>query len=413
MIGLDGRPRVKNLKEILTEWLDYRIATVKARLKYRLQKVADRLHILDGLMKAYLNLDEVIKIIRTEEEPKPVLMKRFKLSELQVEAILETKLRHLAKLEEMKIREEQKELAAERDELEALLKSKAKLRKLVGKEITEDAEKYGDDRRTKIIEREAAVAIDETSLIANEPVTVVLSSGGFVRQAKGHEIDPRTLSYKTGDSFQGVARGKSLQNVIFLDTTGRTYTLPAHSLPSARGNGEPLSGRLNPPDGSRFVGVIMGEPEDLWLLASDAGYGFTVRFKDLVTDRRAGKSVLNVPEKSIVLPPAFVASPDSLVCAVSSEGKMLAFPVSELPEMPRGKGNKIFDIPGKKAASRDETLTAVAVVPPNGKLVLWSGDKQKTLEWGDLKEFKGQRAQRGAVLMRGWREIDRLEGLPA
>jgi topoisomerase IV subunit A len=339
-------------------------------------------------------------------------MKRFKLSEEQAEFILETKLRHLAKLEEMKIREEQKELTEERDELESILKSKAKLRKLVGKEIAEDAEKYGDDRRTKIVEREAAVAIDETSLIANEPVTVILSTGGFVRSAKGHEIDPRTLSYKTGDSFQGVARGKSLQNAIFVDTTGRTYTLPAHSLPSARGNGEPLSGRLNPPDGSRFVGLIMGEPEDLWLLASDAGYGFTVRLKELITDRRAGKSVLNVPEKSVVLPPAFVASPDSLVCAVNSEGKMLAFKVADLPEMPKGKGNKIFDIPSKKAATREEVLTAIAVVPPNGKLVLYSGDKTKTLDWADIKEFKGQRAQRGAVLMRGWREIDRLEGIP-
>ncbi len=240
----------------------------------------------------------MIRIIRREDEPKPVLMKRFKLSEEQTEYILETKLRHLAKLEEMKIREEQKELAEERDELESILKSKAKLRKLVGKEIAEDAEKYGDDRRTKIVEREAAVAIDETSLIANEPVTVMLSTGGLVRSAKGHEIDPRTLSYKTGDAFQGAARGKSPQNAIFVDTTGRTYTLPAHSLPSARGNGEPLSGRLNPPEGARFVGVIMGEPEDLWLLASDAGYGFTVRFKELVTDRRAGKAVLNVPDKS-------------------------------------------------------------------------------------------------------------------
>jgi len=412
IIGLDGRPKVMGLKEILSSWLEFRIGTVTRRLQHRLDKVTRRLHILEGLIAVYLNLDEVIRIIRREDEPKPVLMKRFKLSEEQTEFILETKLRHLAKLEEMKIREEQKELALERDELEALLKSKAKLQKLVGKEIAADAEKYGDDRRTKIIEREAAVAIDETSLIANEPVTVVLSTGGFVRSAKGHEIDPRTLSYKTGDAYQGVARGKSLQNAIFVDTTGRTYTLPAHSLPSARGNGEPLSGRLNPPDGSRFVGVIMGEPEDLWLLASDAGYGFTVRLKELITDRRAGKSVLNVPEGSVVLPPAFVASPDSLVCAVNSEGKMLAFKVQDLPEMPKGKGNKIFDIPSKKAAAREEMLTAIAVVPPNGKLVLYSGEKTKTLDWSEIKEFKGQRAQRGAVLMRGWREIERLEGVP-
>ena len=413
IIGLDGRPKVMGLREILSSWLEYRITTVTRRLQHRFDKVSRRLHILEGLIAVYLNLDEVIRIIRREDEPKPVLMKRFKLSEEQAEFILETKLRHLAKLEEMKIREEQKELTEERDALEALLKSKAKLRKLVGQEIAADAEKYGDDRRTKIIEREAAVAIDETSLIANEPVTVILSTGGFVRSAKGHEIDPRTLSYKTGDSFQGVARGKTLQNVVFVDTTGRTYTLPAHSLPSARGNGEPLAGRLNPPDGSRFVGVIMGEPEDLWLLASDAGYGFTVRLKELITDRRAGKSVLNVPDKSIVLPPAFVASPDSLVCAVNSEGKMLAFKVSDLPEMPKGKGNKIFDIPSKKAEAREEMLTAIAVVPPNGKLAMWSGEKQKTLDWSEIKEFKGQRAQRGSVMMRGWREIDRLEGIAA
>ena len=413
IIGLDGRPRVMSLKDILSGWLEFRVTTVTRRLQHRFDKVSRRLHILEGLLVVFLNLDEVIRIIRREDEPKPVLMKRFKLSEEQAESILETKLRHLAKLEEMKIREEQKELSEERDELEALLKSKAKLRKLVATEIAADAEKYGDNRRTKIIEREAAVAIDETSLIANEPVTVILSTGGFVRSAKGHEMDPRTLSYKTGDAFQAVARGKSLQNVVFVDTTGRTYTLPAHSLPSARGNGEPLSGRLNPPDGSRFVGVIMGEPEDLWLLASDAGYGFTVRLKDLITDRRAGKTVLNVPENSLVLPPAFVASADSLVCAVSSEGKMLAFKVADLPEMPKGKGNKIYDIPAKKAVAREEMLTAIAVVPPNGKLMLFSGDKApKTLDWGDLKEYRGQRAQRGSVLTRGWREIDRLEAIP-
>src|SRR5690242_3293519 len=258
IIGLDGRPRVMGLKDILSGWLEFRVNTVTRRLQHRLEKVTRRLHILAGLLAVYLNLDEVIKIIRREDEPKPVLMKRFKLSDEQAEAILETKLRHLAKLEEMKIREEQKELSQEQEEIESLLKSKAKLRKLVAEEIRLDAEKYGDDRRTKIVEREAAVAIDETSLIPNEPVTVVLSTGGFVRSAKGHEIDPRTLSYKTGDAFQSAARGKSLQNAIFLDSTGRTYTLPAHSLPSARGNGEPLSGRLNPPDGAKFAGVMIG-----------------------------------------------------------------------------------------------------------------------------------------------------------
>ncbi|MBV8143413.1 MAG: DNA topoisomerase IV subunit A, partial [Gammaproteobacteria bacterium] len=410
IIALDGRPRVMSLREILGEWLEFRTTTVTRRLQHRLEKVTKRLHILDGLMVVYLNLDEVIRIIRREDEPKPVLMKRFRLSDEQAEEILNTRLRHLAKLEEMKIREEQKTLAAEREELEALLKSKAKLRKLIATEIRADAEKYGDERRTKIIEREAAQAIDETSLIPNEPVTVVLSTGGWVRSAKGHEVDPATLSYKSGDAFQALARGRSLQPAVFIDSTGRTYTLPAHSLPSARGYGEPLSGRLDPPDGAKFAGVMIGDPEDLWLLATDAGYGFTARLKDLLTDRRAGKVVLTVPEQAQVLAPAPVASPESLVAAVSSEGKLLAFPVGEVPELPRGKGNKLYDIPSKKAAARQELMTAVAVVPPEAALILWSGEQQKTLEWRDLRDYVGERAQRGTVLKRGWpRKITRME----
>ena len=413
IIGLDGRPRVMGLKAILSEWLEFRIATVTRRLQHRLERVQKRLHILEGLLVVYLNLDEVIRIIRREDEPKPVLMKRFKLSDEQAEEILNTRLRHLARLEEMRIREEQKQLAAEREELEALLKSKARLKKLVATEIRDDADKHGDDRRTRIIEREAAQAIDETALIPNEPVSVVLSTGGWVRSAKGHEFDPHTLSYKTGDGFLSMARGRSLQAAVFIDSTGRTYSLPAHSLPSARGQGEPLSGRLNPPDGAKFAGVMMGEPEDLWLLASDAGYGFIVRFKELITDRRAGKTVLNVPGNALVLPPALVPSPESLVVAVSSEGKLLAFPVGDVPEMPRGKGNKLYDIPGRKAAAREELMSGVAVVPPKGSLLLFAGGKQKTLEWADLKPYRGQRAQRGAVLPRGWpRKVDRLETVP-
>ena len=410
IIALDGRPRVMGLKEILSEWLEFRTATVTRRLQHRLQIVTKRLHILDGLLIAFLNLDEVIRIIRREDEPKPVLMKRFKLSDEQTEEILNTRLRHLAKLEEMKIREEQKTLSAEREELEALLKSKAKLKKLIAAEIRAAAERYGNERRTKIIEREAAQAIDETALIPNEPVTVVLSTGGWVRSAKGHDIEPQALSYKSGDAFQALARGRSLQPAVFIDSTGRTYTLPAHSLPSARGYGEPLSGRLDPPDGAKFAGVMIGEPEDLWLLASDAGYGFTARLKDLISDRRAGKTVLNVPENAHVLAPAPVAAADSLVAVVSSEGKLLAFPVGEVPEMPRGKGNKLYDIPAKRAAARSELMTAVAVVPPKASLVLFAGEQKKTLEWRDLQEYLGQRAQRGALLRRGWpRNIQRME----
>ncbi|HTD12150.1 MAG TPA: DNA topoisomerase IV subunit A [Steroidobacteraceae bacterium] len=412
IIALDGRPRVMNLRDVLSEWLEFRTRTVTRRLEYRLSKVARRLHILDGLLIAFLNLDEVIRIIRREDEPKPVLMKRFKLSDEQTEEILNTRLRHLAKLEELKIKEEQKSLAAERQELEALLKSKAKLKKLIATEIRADADKYGDERRTRIIEREAAQAIDETTLIPNEPVTVVLSTGGWVRSAKGHEVEPGALSYKGGDAFQALARGRSLQSAVFIDSSGRTYTLPAHSLASARGHGEPLSGRLDPPDGAKFAGVMIGEPEDLWLLASDAGYGFSARLRDLVSDRRAGKTVLSVPENAHVLAPAPVLAADSLVAVVSSEGKLLTFPVSEVPEMPRGKGNKLYDIPGKKAAARTELMTAVAVVPPKASLVLWSGELKKVLEWGDLRDYLGERAQRGAVLRRGWpRNIDRMEAL--
>ena len=412
VIGLDGRPRVMGLKGLLTQWLEFRIATVTRRLQHRLEKVSARLHILEGLLAVYLNLDEVIRIIRREDEPKPVLMKRFRLSAEQAEAILETRLRHLARLEEMKIREEQGSLSRERDELDSLLKSRARLRKRVGEEIREDAQKYGDDRRTRIVEREAAQAIDETTLIANEPVTVVLSKGGFVRSAKGHEIDPHVLSYRSGDEFCSAARGRSLQQAVFIDSTGRTYSLPAHSLPSARGQGEPLSGRLNPPDGAKFAGVMIGDPEDLWLLASDAGYGFTVRLKELITDRRAGKTILNVPDNAQVLPPAFVPVPESLLTVISSEGKLLVFPIGDVPEMPRGKGNKLYDIPGKKAAAREELVTGITVVPPKGSLILWAGDKQKRLEWGDLKDYRGQRAQRGSVLPRGWpRKVDRLEAV--
>jgi topoisomerase IV subunit A len=410
IIALDGRPRVMGLREILGDWLEFRTTTVTRRLQHRLEKVAKRLHVLDGLMIVYLNLDEVIRIIRREDEPKPVLIKRFRLSEEQAEEILNTRLRHLAKLEEMKIREEQKTLAAEREELEALLKSKTRLTKLIAAEIRADAAKYGDERRTKIIEREAAQAIDETSLIPNEPVTVVLSKGGWVRSAKGHDIEPGALSYKSGDAFQALARGRSLQPAVFIDSTGRTYTLPAHSLPSARGYGEPLSGRLDPPDGAKFAGVMIGEPEDLWLLASDAGYGFTARLKDLLSDRRAGKTVLNVPENAQVLAPVPVPSPDSLVAVVSSEGKLLVFPVAEVPEMPRGKGNKLYDIPGRKARERTEIMTAVAVVPPKASLVLHAGEQRKMLEWRELQAYLGRRAQRGAVLRRGWpRSIERME----
>jgi topoisomerase-4 subunit A len=409
VITLEGKPKVMGLRDLLNEWLVFRTNTVTRRLQFRLDKVAARLHILDGLLAAYLNLDEVIRIIRREDEPKPVLMKRFKLTEIQAEAILETKLRHLAKLEEMKIRDEQKKLAEEREELEGILKSKARLKKLVASEIEADAAKYGDDRRTKIVEREAAQAIDESELVANEPATIVLSKGGFVRSAKGHEIDARSLTYKAGDEYQHAAKGRSVQQAVFLDSTGRAYSLVAHSLPSARGLGEPLSSRVDPPDGAKWRGVMIGEPEDLWLVASDAGYGFTVRLKEAYASKKAGKTLLNIPEGGLVLPPAPVPGDDALVAVTSEGGKLLVFPVKDVPELARGKGNKLFDIPSKKFESREDFLTGMTVVPKDKALVVRSGDRKMTIEWKDLKDYRGQRAQRGSVLPRGWRSVDVLE----
>ena len=386
VIGLDGRPRVMGLKPMLLEWLQFRQATVRRRLEWRLGKVDARLHVLDGLLVAFLNLDEVIRIVRSEDEPKPVLMRRFDLSDVQAEAILETKLRHLARLEEMKIRGEQAELAVEKAELEKTLGSDARLRKLVRAELERDAERFGDARRTKIVERAAAQAIDEAELVASEPVTVVLSTAGWVRSAKGHDIDPRQLSYKTGDAFQAAARGRSTQQAVFLDSTGRAYSLPALGLPGARGQGEPLSGRLDPPDGAAFAAVMLGEPSERWLLACDSGHGFVARLEALQARNRAGKAVFNLPEAAQVLPACpLPAEGSALVCAVSSDGRLLAFPVADVPEMDKGRGNLLFGIPGKKARAREELMTFVALVPDGGKLAVWCGDRRMTLSAKDLE----------------------------
>jgi topoisomerase-4 subunit A len=410
LIARDGRPKVMGLKPLLEEWLAFRVDTVTRRLTYRLEKVEARLHILDGLLVAYLNLDEVIRIVRHEDEPKPALIARFQLSELQAEAILETKLRHLARLEEMKIRGEQEKLAAERDELSRMLASKAKLKRLVRDEIIADAGKYGDDRRSRLVERAAAQAIAETELVASEPVTVVLSRSGWVRAAKGHELDPRALSYKTGDEYRAAARGRSTQLAVFLDSTGRAYSLLAHTLPSARGQGEPLSGRLDAPDGATFPGVLIGEPEERWVLASGAGYGFVVRLGELHSRNRAGKAILKVPEGSSVLMPVPVpAGQEGLLAAVNTDGRLLTFPVSDLPELPRGKGNKIFGIPSKKAASGEEALIAIAAVAPGQTLRVLCGERHMGLTYRELGDYRGERGQRGAVLPRGWRKVDGLE----
>jgi topoisomerase-4 subunit A len=410
VIALDGRPRVMGLKDLLLEWLEFRKNTVTRRLRFRHDKLVARLHILDGLLIAYLNLDEVIRIVRTEDQPKPVLMKRFKLSDEQAEAILETKLRHLARLEEMKIRDEQKKLSAERDEIDRILKSKARLTKLVREELLEDAEEFGDPRRTKLVEREAAQAIAETDLLTSEPTTVVLSRLGWVRAAKGHDIDPRSLSYKGDDEFQAAARGRNLQQAVFIDSTGRAYSLDAHTLPAARGYGEPLSGSVDPPDGATFAAVLIGEAADLWLLASDAGYGFAAKLGDLYARNKKGKSVLKVPENAKVLPAQPLPGKDALAILVNNDGEVLALPAAQIEEMSSGKGQNLYGIPGKKSAERDEYLVAMAVVSPGEVLTVHSGaSAPMRLKFDELAQFKDQKGQRRKRFSRAYKQVDRLE----
>ena len=404
VIGLDGRPRVFALKPLLEEWLTFRRTTVTRRLQHRLDRVTARLHILDGLLIAYLNIDEVIRIIRTEDEPKPVLMKRFKLTDTQAEAILELKLRHLAKLEEMQIRGEKKELAAERADLEATLKSKQRLTKLIKTEIEALAEKHGDDRRTSVVERAPAQAFAEAELVSSEPVTIVLSEAGWTRAAKGHEIDAEALSYRSGDRFLAAALGRSNQLAVFLDSTGRAYSLPAHTLPSARGQGEPLSKYLNPPDGARFGAVLAGAPEDRWVVASTRGYGFTVKLAELYSRNKAGKAALRVPTGATVVPAAPVGEEAAWIAAASTDGRLLVFPLDELPELARGKGNKIMALPSKG----DIVLAAIAVLADGQPLKVKSGERLMTITAGDLEHYRGERGRRGLALPRGWRKVERL-----
>ncbi|HQY81151.1 MAG TPA: DNA topoisomerase IV subunit A [Thermomonas sp.] len=407
VIGLDGRPQVKNLKMLLSEWLLFRTDTVTRRLKHRLEKVERRLHLLEGLLVAFLNLDEVIRIIRSEDEPKPALIARFALSVEQADYILDTKLRQLARLEEMKIRGEQDELDSERDRLISTLGSKARLKKLIKDELLADAKKFGDARRSPLVAREAAQALDETELVASEPMTVVLSEKGWVRAAKGHDIDAASLSYRDGDSLLGAVKARSNLQVAFLDSAGRSYSSAVHTLPSARGNGEPLTGRFTPAPGASFQALASGDLDARFVIASSHGYGFVTRFENLTSRNKAGKALLSLSEGGRVLPPAAVAdvAADRIV-AVTSAGHVLAFALAELPELDKGKGNKIIEIP--KAKRGTERVVAIAVVPPSGKLLVASGARTMTLSFNDLDSYLGARGSRGGLLPRGWQKVDGL-----
>ena len=413
IIGLNGRPQVKDLRVILKEWLEYRTETVRKRLQFRLDKVLAQIHVLEGLMIAYLNIDEVIKIIREEDKPKAVLMKRFKLSDIQADAVLDLKLRKLAKLEEIKIKGELDELSDERQQLDTTLGSSQRLKTLVRKEIEADAAEYGDDRKSPLKEGVEAKAIDETSLVPTEPVTIILSDKGWVRAAKGHEVDPKSLNYKSGDSFKQASLGRSNQSAVFLDSSGRCYSLPAHSLPSARSLGEPISARLTPPDGVTFEGVMAGEPESVYLVASDAGYGFMLKLEDVYTKNRNGKAVISVPNGANVLAPSKVNDIENdWVAAVSSIGRMLMFPISELTLLTKGKGLKIIQIPPAKLKTREEYVVAMTTMAETDNLLIYAGKKHMTMKSADQEYYIGERGRRGNMLPRGYRNVIRIVAVP-
>jgi topoisomerase-4 subunit A len=406
MIGLDGRPHLFTLRDILTQWLQFRVETVRRRLQFRYDKVLTRLHVLDGYLIAFLNIDEVIRIIRREDDPKAKLIARFHLTDRQAEAILDLKLRHLAKLEEIEIRGEQAALLKERDALAKILASEGLLRKKVKEELLADAKQFGDPRRSPIVEREAAKALDESALLPTEPVTVVLSEKAWVRAGKGHELDPAELSYKAGDAYLASVRGRSNQNALFLDSTGRSYALPAHALPSARGQGEPLSSHLQPPPGATFVGLAIGGDEEMLLLATTAGYGFLVTLADLQSRNRAGKAIVSVSEGAKVLAPQTVHDLDTdLLAAVTDGGHLLLFPLAEMPQLPRGKGVKIVNLPAK---GPKELLLATAVVPKGTHLIVHAGKRYLNLKASEYEHYVGSRAQRGLKLPRGFQNATGL-----
>ena len=410
LIGLDGRPAVKDLLTILQEWLEFRIVTTRRRLQFRLNKINKRLHLLDGLLIAFLNLDEVIRIVREEEHPKQALIDAFNLSEIQADYILDTKLRQLARLEEMKLKAEQEELEKEKAGLELILSSEARMKTLVKKELLAAADKYGDARRSPIVERIEAQALSETELISSEPITVVMSEKGWIRAAKGHDIEAESLSYKSGDSFLFAVKGKNSQNIVILDSTGRGYTLPTHNLPSARSQGEPITGKINAPSGVDFIAGIMGNENERYLLSTDAGYGFVAQLSELISKNKAGKAIISVPDGALILPPQKIDQLEqATIVTISNEGRLLLFAASELPELSKGKGNKMLSVNAARVKSREEFMEFVAVMNNDDSLVIQAGKRTLTLKMSDLEHYRGERGRRGNKLPRGFQKVDQLE----
>ncbi|MDC2826539.1 DNA topoisomerase IV subunit A [Rodentibacter pneumotropicus] len=401
MIGLNHKPAVKGLLQILNEWLNFRRTTVTRRLQYRLDKVLSRLHVLEGLMIAFLNIDEVIEIIRHEDDPKAELMTRFNLSDEQADAILNLRLRHLAKLEEHQLRAEQDELEKERSNLETILGSERRLNTLIKKEIQEDAKKYASPRMSQLVEREEAKVISESEMTPAEPVTVILSEMGWVRCAKGHDIDPKALSYKAGDGYRTHACGKSNQAAVFIDSTGRSYAVDPLTLPSARSQGEPLTGKLTLPAGATVEHVIMEPEQQELLMSSDAGYGFICKVEDLIARNKAGKALISLPENAKVLAPKILSDSTALLVALTSVGRMLIFPVQDLPVLSKGKGNKIVSISAANAKDRSELLVKLLLISDQASLEFHSGKRKVTLKPEDLQKFRAERGRKGSPLPRG------------
>jgi topoisomerase-4 subunit A len=410
VIALDGSPKVMDLRTLLSEWIVFRKRTVTKRLNYRLNKVQERLHILNGLLIAFMQLEDIIDIIRHEDEPKNRLIEKFALSEIQADAVLDIKLRQLAKLEEFKIKAELDELAAERDKLERILNSEGRLKNLIRKELLEDSKKYGDNRRSPIVQRTEAQALAEGALIPSEPYTIILSTNGWIRSAKGHDLDVTKLSFKAGDQLKELAYGRSNELAVFIDSTGRSYSLPAHSFPSARGHGEPLTGRLSLPVGAKFDAVIISKPKQLWLLASSAGYGFVTEMNNFYTKNSKGKAMLTVGDSSIPLKPVKVNELESdLLIAITNVGRMLIFPLQELPILGKGKGNKIINMPPAKVKTGEESLLLLGVMPPDHNLIIHAGKRHLTLTPTTINEYKGERSRRGQKLPRGYQNAERIE----